>query len=52
MVVVGEIDAHRQINFLCLCCGWRVSVDHDASGVTAIPPGARKIFTIIRKKPR
>jgi hypothetical protein len=51
MVVVGEINADQQINFLCLGCGWRVSVDHDGSGATALPPAARKFFTIIRKKP-
>jgi hypothetical protein len=51
MVVVGEIDAHRQLNFLCLCCEWRISVDHDGSGATAVPPEVRYIFTIIGKRP-
>jgi len=30
-VRIGEINAHRQIEFVCARCGGRVGMDHDGS---------------------
>jgi len=45
VVRVGDINAHRQIEYVC-SCGGRVTMEHDGSGSVVHQPGTRKILKL------
>jgi hypothetical protein len=50
MLKMGEIDAHGQIECLCLACGWRGGMDQYGSEATATRSKTRSIFRLNFKK--
>ena len=46
IVKVGEINARRQIEFVCSACQWTVIMEHDGSNAAATPSEPRKILKL------
>ena len=50
LVQGGEINAHRQIEYLCLGCGGKVTMEHDGSGAVAAGT-VRRTLLKLKKRP-
>jgi transposase-like protein len=46
VVRVGEINPHRQIEFVCSGCGGKVRMGHDGSEAVVIPAKTTKLLKL------